>query len=84
MKEAKTFGELYTALSTMKTNLESKDTIDSIDITMDVNSWYVADIPTDDTSEVMVKLDIVEKVGPEPYVVSNTTPDHNDFYIVYF
>lgn len=48
------------------------------------NSWYVADIPTDDTSEVMVKLDIVEKVGPEPYVVSNTTPDHNDFYIVYF
>lgn len=38
VKEAKTFGELYTALSTMKTNLESEDTIDSIDITMDVRT----------------------------------------------
>ena len=38
MKDAKTFGELYTALSTMKTNLESEDTIDSIDITMDVRT----------------------------------------------
>ena len=38
MKEAKTLCELYTALSTMKTNLESEDTIDSIDITMDVRT----------------------------------------------
>lgn len=38
MKEAKTFGELYSALSTMKTNLESEETIDSVDITMDVRT----------------------------------------------
>ena len=43
MKEAKTFGELYAALSKMKTDLESEETIDSVDITMDVRTlmWWL-------------------------------------------
>ena len=41
-------------------------------------------MPTDDTSDVMVKLDIVEKVGLVPYGISNTTPNHSDFNLVYF
>lgn len=36
MKEAKTYEELYTALNEMKTNLEAEETIESVDLMLDV------------------------------------------------
>ena len=36
MKEAKTYEELYNALYEMKTDLESDETIESVDMTLDV------------------------------------------------
>ena len=36
MKEAKTYEELYNALNEMKTDLESDETIESVDMTLDV------------------------------------------------
>ena len=44
----------------------------------------LADVPTDDSEEVMVRMDIHEHRGRSLYLICNSTVDENDYSLVCF